>query len=373
MYLANNSYMGCWQLPSASSAPAKVRARTRRGSVMIFAVILTTSLTSVVVATVWLCTSLVKDERIREDRTRMFYASEGATEQAAQDYANGTLTLPTTRTVAVNGVSCALTITDNNANNPHTMVVQSVATYHGRTYTFTKTVGERKLPSPFYYALYVATGMTYAGNLNTGASGINGDVYVGGALTLTSLSTTINGDLESSGLLSISTASVTGTSYPSSTSIPFPTVTATNYSTVANQTTSSGSISSTSFSTTTGNYYLIYDSNTSVNISGTFTGKGTIFCKGNVTITGPVTVANSSSRVAIICAGTLTFSSGGPHSAYFYAPTISPPLLGLTITKGGLVCNSLSTLTSPMTITNDPAVWNDSTEGTKHRLPGFFP
>jgi hypothetical protein len=33
----------------------------------------------------------------------------------------------------------------------------------------------------------------------------------------------------------------------------------------------------------------------------------------------------------------------------------------------------LATTNQPMTLTNDTAVWLSSTEGTNHRLPGFYP
>jgi hypothetical protein len=70
----------------------------------------------------------------------------------------------------------------------------------------------------------------------------------------------------------------------------------------------------------------------------------------------------------------MSFTSSGPHSAYFYSGgNLTLPLTGITVTKGSLVAAGLSTLTSPITVTNDTAVWLDSTEGAKHRLPGFYP
>jgi len=343
---------------------------------MIFAVVMTVSMTTIVVATVWLSSSLVRDERWYEDQVRVKFAIDGACEQAAQDYTAGTLaSFPSTRNTTVNGVSCAMTITDNSANIPHTMSMAVTATYKGRSLTDTKVVGMRKAPSPFYYALFVNSGFTYTGTLTTGTSGSNGDVYVNGSLVLSGLGSTINGDLESTGTLSVNTATITGNQYPTATAVTFPTVSSANYSTVANQTVSKGSLSGATFSTTTGAYYLIYCSSSSgVSISGTFTGKGTIFVNGPVTISGPVTPANSSSRVAIIANGAITFSSSGPHSAYFYANgACTLPLGGLTITKGALVCSSLTTLGVALNVTNDNSVWLSATEGANHRLPGYYP
>ena len=105
------------------------------------------------------------------------------------------------------------------------------------------------------------------------------------------------------------------------------------------------------------------------------TGKGTIFVNGSATISSPIVYGNSSSRVAIIATGSITFSSSaaGANNGYFYGNSLSLPAAGITLTKGALVFNNLSTLTSPITATNDTAVWLDSTEGQKHRLPGFYP
>lgn len=349
--------------------------RTKRGSAMIFAVVMTVSMTTIVVATVWLSSSLVKDERVYEDQLRVKFAIDGACEQAAQDYTAGTLAaFPATRTTTVNGVSCAMTISDNSANIPHTMSMAVTATYKGKSLTDTKILGMRKAPSPFYYALFVNAGLTSSAAVTTGSSGSNGDIYANGAISLTGTGNTVNGDLESTSTQSIGTTSVTGNQYPSTTAITFPTVSSANYSTVANQTMSKGSLAGATFSTTTGAYYLIYCSQTSgVNVSGTFTGKGTVFVNGPVTISGPITLGNSSSRVAIIANGSITFSSSGPHSAYFYGTSCTLPTGGITITKGALVISSLSTTNQPITITNDNSVWLSSTEGTNHRLPGYYP
>ena len=343
---------------------------------MIFAVVMTVSMTTIVVATVWLSSSLVRDERWYEDQVRAKYAIDGACEQAAQDYTAGTLaSFPSTRTTTVNGVSCAMTISDNSANIPHTMSLAVTATYKGRSITDTRIVGMRKTPSPFYYALFVNGGLTSSAALTTGSSSANGDIYSNGAVSLTGTSNTINGDLESTSTQSIGTTSITGNQYPSTTAITFPTVSSANYSTVANQTVSKGSLAGATFTTTSGAYFLIYCSvTTGVSISGTFTGKGTVYVNGPVTISGAISLGNSSSRVAIIANGAITFTSTGPHSAYFYASgACTLPTGGITITKGALVVGSLSTTNQPITITNDNSVWLSSTEGTNHRLPWYYP
>lgn len=345
---------------------------------MIFAVLLMAAMTTAVVATVWLTSSLSRDERLYEDRIRSRYAFDAVCEQAAQDYTAGTLaTFPTSRNVTVNGVVCAMTISDNSANIPHSLSISATMSYHNRTFTDTKVVGMRKTPSPFYYALFFSSmsgGGTISGALNTGSSGANGDVYFGGPVTLTGTGSTINGDLESTGSISSGTTSITGMSNANVSAVALPSVLASNYSSIANQTVSKASLAGATFTVTTGNYSVIYCSSSGVSISGTFTNKGTVFVNGNVTISGPISVANSSSRVAIVASGNITFTSSGPHNAYFYAAgSATLPAAGITITKGGLVAGSLTTVTAPITATNDTAVWLDSTEGTKHRLPGFYP
>lgn len=339
---------------------------------MIFAIVLVISMTTAIVAIVYLTSTIGRDERIYEDQIRMKLAIDAVSEQIAQDYTAGTLpTLPTSRSTSVSGVTGSYTITDNSANIPHTMSIVGTASYHGRSITETKIVGMRKMPSPFYYALFVNNGLTSSAALVTGSSGTNGDVCANGDISLTGSGSTINGDLESSGTQSIGTATLTGTQVPSAATVTFPTVTPSTYSAAANQTVSKGSLNGATFSTTSGNYYLIYCSSSSVSISGTFTGYGTVFVNGNMTISGPITYGNSSTRAAFICSGTITFTSSGPYSGYFYGGTCTLPAGGITISKGALVVSGLSTTTAPITITNDPSVWLDSTQGTKHRLPGF--
>jgi hypothetical protein len=246
-------------------------------------------------------------------------------------------------------------------------------TYHGRTITETRIIGMRKLPTPFCYALFLNTGMTYSGKLTTGAAAANGDVYCNGALVLTGLGSVINGDLECSAAVSLGTATVTGNQNANITPLAFPTVVNTNYSTVANLTVAGGTIGTRTFPTTASQYYLIYSS-ANTNINGTFTGKGTIFVNGNVTINGAVLYGNATSRVAIIAKGSITFTTSAACNGLYYAGTsCSLPLGGITITKGSIVAGSLGTLLSPMTITNDTTAWTDITEGTKHRLPGLYP
>lgn len=339
---------------------------------MIFAVVLVVSMTTAILATVYLTSSIGRDERIYEDQVRMKFAIDGASEQIAQDYASGALTvLPSSRTVNVNGVSGTYTITDNSANIPHTLSISGTVSWHGRSITEAKVVGMRKMPSPFYYALFVNGALTSSAALVTGSAGSNGDVCANGIVSLLGTGSTINGDLESSGAQTIGTTSVTGTQFPGSTAVTFPTVSAATYSAAANQTVSKGSVNGFTFGSTGGNYYLVYCSSASVSISGTMSGYGTIFVNGNVTISGPITYANQTTRVAIIASGTITFTSSGPHSGYFYGGACILPVGGITISKGALVVGSLTTTTAPITITSDPSVWLDSTQGTKHRLPGF--
>jgi hypothetical protein len=123
-------------------------------------------------------------------------------------------------------------------------------------------------------------------------------------------------------------------------------------------------------------YELVYVDD-DLDVSGTVSGTGTLFVRGNVTITGPLTYLASSSRLAIIATGRITVDADNAPlvSGYFFSAgqfrVQGGGASSVTLT-GGVVANSLR-FDRPITILYDPTVRDDRSVAVNLKLPGFWP
>lgn len=343
----------------------------RRGSAMIFAVVMVVAITTSIMVTLTVTTNALRHVRRQEDITRARYALEGAMVQAVAEHGKGTYSLPANRSYVVGGLLNSLTVTDNSSNIRRTLAFSGTVPIRGTTYSESRIMGQRLVASPFYYALFVDGTFSLNNTLTTGSGGANGDVYVKGASSLLGLGNTVNGEFETTSTLTLGTLSITGTAFEGVPALTFPTVNTTDYSTASGVTTIGSSLNGYTFNSGVTGTQLLY-APSDLFIRGTFRNKGTIFVNGDVTVSNAMSYFDSNSRLTVIALGSITFSNS-TVVGYWYGDTCWVQASGVNISRGGLAVRSFGSLLGSITVINDPAVWNDPSEGPKMYLPGFYP
>lgn len=118
--------------------------------------------------------------------------------------------------------------------------------------------------------------------------------------------------------------------------------------------------------------YLIRCTGNSIDVSGTFTGIGTIYTNGKVNITGPITMGTPSSKLAIIAGSDIEFTSAATVSGFFFSGGIIKQPFTVTLASGAMVCQSFDSKAN-FTATYDSSLKTNSQLGSLLKLPGYWP
>lgn len=344
----------------------------RRGSAVIFVMVMLMFMTTIVMAYSSLGIAAREAETRREQAVIARLAFDGATLKASYDCGLGNISYPSTQSVPVGATTCSVTIADNSASMSHSLSMTTSASIRGRTFNDSRVIGLKMPLSPFYYCLAMNAATNLGGSVTLGSGGSNGDLYDVGALTLNN-NVTVNGDCESSSTFSKNSATVTGTAIGSTNPIPFPVPVAANYSAVASSSLLNillGIILSGETFTTP--YMVIYCGNDTT-MSGIFSGKGVLFVNGNVTISGNMTYLLPTDEVAIIATGNVTVQNSNTSIVgYWYCGGTFTTQSNTNLTRGSIVTNTFSP-GSNFSATYDPTIWTTGGEAERLKLPGVWP
>ena len=354
--------------------------RKQRGSIFIYVLVMVSAITAVIIATSNVSVTVLENQ-VRRERTAVARASFlGAVAKLTEDRAAGNLNPDSDVTLRVGDHNWGFHV--SNGTLSKTLKLSANASGLGGSYRFEKVIGNRQAPKPYYYAIFSNSSMESPYIITAGASSANGDMYVKGDLTTNGGTNFANGDVEITGneISAAANLQVSGMKNLSSPVIPFPAISSTVY---YNQSLLWGtvsllpSITGVLFLTSiTGEYPVMYVDN-NLSLSGTLTGKGTIFVNGNVDIVGNLAYANSSSQVAIIANGSIRIKAAATSVVgYFYA-TSDLKLEGTsaithTLTRGSFCANRII-FETPVVAVNDPALFNTVSEGVKMHMPGLWP
>lgn len=291
-----------------------------------------------------------------------------------------TLVIGSTLNVSVNGVTGTLT-TANNAALANTILVTGTMARNGLSYRYSRVIGTRQ-PAPYAFAFFSNTNAALK-KATMGAGGADGDIFSNGTLTLQSGGGIVNGNMMAVGALSPGSSTVTGRQLTGLSTITWPTVLTTTYLTettaaslvgygaiyLLNTTFNSAVFPSTPYQ---GKYYIDFFT-FDLSLSGSMTGKGTLYVAGNLTITGDLTYSNSSSEVAIIVKGNVTANSSVNNlQGYIFCGGTFSHSKDLVISRGAVVTNAYSA-TKDLTIVRDNFIRDNNDEATRLRLPYYWP
>lgn len=344
--------------------------KRQRGGAMLFVLIMVGLMTVAILASVELGTSAATTIGRQESDARARYAFEGAVQVFLSEFRKGIKTLPSQSVYTVGDLKVDLKATDDSANKPHTIRFQGTTTIAGRSYQFVDITGDRLDPTPLDYALFVNGAVTINKAVTLGSAGTLGDMSVNGSVTAIATPFVVNGDLETTGMTA-PTATVTGNVLTGETALTFTTPNSLDYLTAALLSLTSNSLTNYLFPSTVP-YPLLYRLG-NLDLKGTITGKGTIYATGTVNITGDLTYADANARLVVIAGTGITLQSAAKNvSGMFYTSGTFRNDGDTVISPGAVAAGALS-MNGTLTITHDPALWNDRSEAVKHRVPGFWP
>lgn len=360
--------------------PGSHCARARRGGAIIYILIMVVAIAAVVLVCAEFGMATVRHQLRYEDQIALNYAFEGICAKIDADAAAGSIsTLPASYTVNQNGVSGTITVSDNSANIANSMLASGTLTAtDGRTYPVSAVLAKQVNATPFWYALFVNNNLTSTGwTFYTGSGGSNGDIFANGTISITghnpAANNVINGNVQATGsTITLTTVSATGTQTKNASPITFTTPVGANYLAVASATSSNNNLAGYTFGSVSGGspYPVLYCSAASINVSGSFSGTGTVYFNGNVTVNGAMSYANGSSKVAFVVNGNLT-TNGQTLVGYWYVNgTTSSGGATLTDTNGALITRSFSS-GAPVNLVLDTTVKNSVTTGNLLHLPGY--
>lgn len=345
--------------------------RRQRGSAMLFAVVLVGMMTVAILAYVQLTTSAAVVESRREAGARSRYSFEGAVQRFVTDLKMQTVTLPCTKSYIVGDHTVDLTAYDNSTAVARTVFVKGTVKVQGGNFSYERVVGNRAKPHPFYYAVFSNTNFDPTQSFTLGVNDTLGDLMVNGSIVPRSNPFVINGDLESVGATLPVGAVIKGNVMRQASSVSLPIYNKLDYALNALLTIVVNTLTSLDFAN--GLLPKLVYKLGNLTISGLITGQGTLFVDGDVTIKDNVTMANGSARIVVIATGKIKMDNSVTQVAGFYMSgnDFETPNGPLTLT-GSIAANRL-VLKGPLTVIHDPYFWDNPSEASKYKLPGFWP
>lgn len=339
---------------------------------MLFVVIMSVAITSIVVATSDLTFSAIAAQKAREREVKAMAYLDGVSAKSISQQKAASLVVGSSRTETVDTQNVTTTATDNGGAVQYTLRFDNDTVVDGKTYRNSRVGGTRMVPKPSHYAIFSNSNWTTGQQITAGsAASMNGDISGNGSISLTNVSSVVYGDIEAPSVALAAPSIVVDNVWSGSPAIPFPTPVRANYS---------GAAVVSLFGNRTFTNYLFLSAyrlvyiNGDLDISGVIGGTGVFYVTGNVRITGDITYATAGSRFAIICEGNLDWRPADIVGYYYVLGQVdSTGGPGSRIlSKGGIAANTIN-INRPFTVVHDPAVWTSSTTGINLKLPGFWP
>lgn len=343
----------------------------RRGSALVYVIIVVFSITSVVVVSAKLSSASENEFQTAYREAQFKTMSDGVVAETVSDSYRQVASIGNKNTTFTLG-----NLTTNVAEHPtmkRAYVLNISGTLADRSYATKRVIGKRERAHPAYYGLWVNS--NYSDSLL--GTTVNGSAYFAGSALLSGV-WNITEDFLVRGSSTISLGTTVGGSYLTGVRAQtMPTFAAGTYSpqstTIATNTqadiTFAGLDAQGKYPSRvrTGNFSLS---------GGTLSGKGTVVVDGNLNVNGNYNYSSADSRVVFLVTGNMNINLLCSQLAgtYIVLGRISVSSLAVDVTRGNICTNGqLQRLTAALTITQDDTFLEQHDERVKHRLPGFFP
>lgn len=346
--------------------------RLRAGSALVYTSMLMMAITTVVVTTAQL-NGAASQKAERQIEAVLTDESEMGVVAAVQAKCNlNSIVLPQTWNFTLNGQTQSATVSDNSATMDRTYSVVTTVT-GSTTRTFNRVVAGRQTSNPFYFALWMdrATDLSARRVITSNP----GHIYSRGNLTLRSTSS-IDGEVVADGSITTNGATITKNVIAQARTRNLPTTTISDYTTVS-ASLGNATISDILFFPVASHSFFPLRCYNHLDVSGLITGKGTIYCNGNVKVANNLAYVSAAGRVVFIVEGDLDVDKSVTRldGMWFVKGRVRIKGAGPTLenVRGCIVAGGDFELERDLNITGDASFWLARNEGVRHRLPGFWP
>ncbi len=346
--------------------------KKRRGSALLFTLLTSIAATTVILATVGSVTQEVQRQRLSE-RSHIVSASfDAVVNKVISEFAAGDRELgPASITVAINGSTWNVTMTDNSGSVNNSILVSGTGLVNGKIEYGRKVVPRPYLESPFIYGLTTMKDLVVTENITVGSALSQCNVWAEGKITGTRW-LTVQGSIRTTSVVTSPWVTATAGIQTNRQARGIPPLDVSLYQGVADRTISGGSYVGFTFAK---DYEVVYV-NGDFNMSGAIAGKGTIVAKGHIQFDADTSYADKGSRIV--------FLSGGEIRVKGWTSNIVGVLCssGKLVIDGGLsvklepgiaVTYDKLDVTDPFIIGFDRFIADNPEEGPKYKLPGFWP
>lgn len=304
----------------------------------------------------------------RADVGRAKYTAEAGVDYAAWQVLDQHVDIPYTADVTLTGKSFHVTAADDTARDPDTVLITSVGTASGNSYTSKRVVECAPLPYDYAWCQSTSLSSSQAMVITSAKHGLR----VNGNINLSN-----SGNNITTGALASGTITASGTvtpRYPSGPSLTFPTIDNTYYRSIANvvynsdHTFNEGQLA---FAQPT----LIYVSGEATLQCSSYTGMVTIVASGSIRPSVTITASNQNSYLALISATGIDIITKNVDQLQAILYTHNSNKTGNVHWRDdiqfiGAVCTDTTTISgSPLIFGNDPRITHSIL--TQMHLPGL--
>lgn len=346
--------------------------KKQRGSALLFTLLTSIAATTVILATVGSITQEVQRQRLAERSHLVNSSFDAVANKVVSEFAAGNRELSASMiTVAINGGTWNLTLTDNSASKTDSILVSGMGIVNGKVEYGRKVFARPYLESPFTYGLSTMADLNISSSLVVGSLLLKSNVWNEGRVIGTQLFT-VNGELRATSTVTNPLVTVTDGVGQNLQTRGLPPLDVSLYASIADRTISGSTLLGFTFAK---NYELVYV-NGNLKLSGAITGNGTIVAKGDVEFVGDTSYADKTSRAVFLAGGEIRVTGSTANIVGILFSTKKLKIDGgPTVKLEPGIAASLADieLKKRLIIGFDGFLADNPEEGPKYKLPGFWP
>jgi hypothetical protein len=365
--------------PSYSGATVSSRPRrAQRGSVLVYILVLTIAMATVVLTIVSLSGFHYNQVVHGEHAVRAQYAFEGAVNTTRYTMENTPQTFPNTTNLTIGSFTVATTTSDNNGTLAKTVQIALSTSRWNRTFTDTVVIGNCapiSSPTLWNYAVTMNSTTALPHHLSTSDSldGTGAKVYANQNFSATA-NGTLNGNLYLTGPGPADSNAVMGAGYTKNYNqgvLPWPQLSNVRYKKAATTVYNTGQTISNP--TAASGTPLIYV-NGDLHIKGNLNGTLTYYATGNIYLDDNINDTSGTDALVLITPNTIySATASKSYAAYMFCDTFMIRDV-VTVSRGSIACRAFDWSNSKdVNVTYDPTIKQSPSLGTSLHMPGLWP
>lgn len=339
--------------------------RKDRASVLIFCVILMAAVGTIVLTTADLGRTVYRRQALIERDAKFDYALDGLVAVYGRRLEYGDVIVPTTEAFDVGGLNFEVDLANGTGTRSRFVDLAVSLDIPGYARKRTYALGNRGKVSPTWFAF--GSTMDF---LPSAPLAVTGDAFFAGDCNLGSNTGSVTGSLFAQRATLTAGPTVTGSSHFGIADLT-PSLDFTAYSAVATTKTSGNQSPLTVAFLPDGSYQSLWYNNGNVTLNSLYTGIGTIFVRGNLTI-DKFERTLPSDQALIIVDGNVTITSGRFDGFIICDGQIKIQAAGGLVVNGAIWGNQFQAQNPILTVNFDSFFWDDPQWDKRMRVPGMW-